>query len=206
MGFSVSGGRDFFMANDDTQLKYFMELGIFVHTYSKVEAFVHLMFPRIAKVQPSVANAIKRSMKVSELISIIKPLLVLNDYSSEVILESEKLFSHFAHISEFRHKIIHRGADLLEDGSLFSHNSPTMGLAERFETMKFSVEDIEHASEDLRRMQLRILLLGSGCSRELILQNDQNAFAPWLYTHVQPMTPNQRLPAKTPARQRPQKP
>ena len=53
------------MANDDTQLSYFVSLGIFVHTYSKVETFVHISFPPIAKVEISVANAIKRSIKLS---------------------------------------------------------------------------------------------------------------------------------------------
>jgi hypothetical protein len=105
---------------------YFYALGKFVHSYAMTESMIHIMFARLTELHPDVAMAIKGSMRVSDVMAIIKRLSVINQWPQHPREDLEAAFTQFNHISELRDRIIHRAAEPLAANEFKTSNVATM--------------------------------------------------------------------------------
>lgn len=188
-----------------TTSEYFSALGKFVHYFAMAEAEIHNSFYRFSGIDRKVAMAIKGSMRIGEVKSIIRRLPISKHFSDDARKDVLRIFEQFDLIATFRDCVIHRGAHVQLDGSLFSANSATTRTVESLQTAHFSLDDIKSAANDLNRMWLG--LSQAGRYREALAQgyspvtvDGHDLLAPWLYKPVELKTPN--LPKKNPSKRR----
>jgi hypothetical protein len=189
----------------DQRRQYFEALGKFVNAFARAEAFTHFVFPTFSKLPPTMAMAVKGGMRLSDLMPIIRRVMEINDFEDEARTEVDTLFTQLNEISIFRDRILHRGAEMLPDGTFESHNHATMKAIENLEIVKFTLEDIQGATSDLSRIALRIAMFMSK-DDDLDEAVMQYLYAPWRYKPVTLEKPNQPRPTRRPARPRPRRP
>lgn len=184
--------------------EYFETLGRFVDAFTHAEKIVHLSFEPHSGFTHEVARTIKGGMKLSDLIALIKRLLVANNAPKETLNEFSTIFDQLSIISQFRDSIIHRGIYMNDDGALSVNNFATAKSIDQFEIANFSLDDIRCATRDLQKITDRIIRVTWGMHHDLQISWDLDG--PWLYKQVQLRNPRQQPRSKTPGRKRQQKP
>lgn len=188
--------------------KYTSALGLFVDQYAAAEAFVHLCFARFAKMNRDLAMAIKGAMRLSDLMALTKRVMVVKRWPEEDRALIERAFTHLNDISEFRDRVLHRGAYVDSEGNLLSTNVATMKSFDLMETVNFKIKDVEDATEDLRAIQRLISLVAyrrkvmKRYGPELI---DEELKQPWRYRPVKPESLRQQFEKVQRTRERQQK-
>ena len=187
---------------------YFKHLGEFVHAFAQTEATIHLVFHVFAQIEADTANIIKNETTASNVSKMIKALAVANDFEEKIIAEITVLFDQFATISEFRHKVLHRGAipHDSEPDTFVSNNAPTARSIASFEISTFRLADLLSATTDLRFIGLRLLAAAMPTVHPLNPALATHAISPWRYKRVEPRTPYPDTKPKNPTRARKQKP
>ncbi len=187
---------------------YFEALGRFVHAFAKAESMTHFSFSVYAKLDSEVARAIKGGMRLKELMPLIRRLMELNGYGEEDKAEVKDLFEQFNRISILRDTLLHRGADVMTDGTLHSSNAATARAKDHEQVSIYEIEDLHAAIGDLQRISLRVLATASGQRDEfkgvcLTAPGAPGLFGPWLYTPRSQETLSPQLHPKTQSRKRP---
>ena len=190
---------------------YHEALGQFVDNFAATESIIQLCFHHFAKLDPIRANIIKNEMSTGSLLTVTKALL--KEENALVYAEVACVLDQYSIISEFRHKVIHRGADprYVMEGKLVATNASTARSAEAYEQTEFSVEMLTAATLDLWFVGLRLLNAADpeGCPlRRYQLGHD--ALAPWRYRRVESrrpyQAPQQKAKKERPAQPRPSRP
>lgn len=177
---------------------YFEALGKFVYAFAKAEAITHLSFRTFARLDASLAMTLKGGMRLSDLMSVIRDAMAINGFSEEDQREIDYLFAQLSEISTFRNRILHRGAEMLPDGTLESTNHATMKAIELLEVVKFTLNDIRAATSDLNRIALRVAMFMSKPGEDDDMDQDFSEFlqSAWRYKPLKPETPNRAQSAK----------
>ncbi|HTE16353.1 MAG TPA: hypothetical protein VK642_14860 [Burkholderiales bacterium] len=177
------------------QKSYFYAIGRFIHFFSRVESALHVSFAEFASIPDPVARAIKRGSKSGELIAMIKGVIVATKMNEKDTKEIKTVFDQFEAIAQFRDRVIHRGASVKTDGTFFSSNLATMKTPELWEFTTFTVQDIRNATDDLIRINLRILRIAFDLPMRAMKSRARGLFLPWRYKPVKLQTPrSQTLP------------
>lgn len=191
--------------NEEIKDEYCAALGRFISAYAVTEGMVHMCFRKVSGIPANVARILSSDWRLSNLGGPIRQLAAANKMSEEVQKEIDCLLTHLNEIAQFRHRLIHRGADL--EGEFFvSSNWVSMKSIEDFEQVKFTVGDLRDATIDLRSMTIRFYWVShpeeanpsdmTAVERALIL-------APWRCKLPKPETPNRPPPQKRRSRARP---
>lgn len=187
---------------------YFKHLGEFVHAFAQTEAAIHLVFHVFAKIDAETANIIKNEAAASNVSKMIKSLAVANDFEDGTIAEINTLFDQFATISEFRHRVLHRGAIPHENepDTFVSNNAPTARSITSFEVSTFRLADLTSAASDLRCIGLRLMAAATPETHPLNPKIAPLALSPWRYKRVEPHIPYPGTKPKSQAPARKPKP
>jgi hypothetical protein len=181
-------------ARDKRREQYTNALGRFVDSYAHTESLVHLMFPRLAKLDRTVAMAIKGSMRLGELTGLTKRIMVARKWPPEDRKEVADALDHLNSISSFRDSVLHRGAELEKDGTLLSTNAATLKAIDLLEFVTFNVSDIDNATADLRQIRTRLILVTyKRHLKNYTPESVQAVRVPWRYKPVKRETVHQRV-------------
>ena len=193
-----------FMSRDS----YFKHLGEFVHTFAQTESIIHLVFHIFAKIDAEIASIIKNEASANNVSKMVKALAVANDFDERIIIELNTLFAQFATISEFRHRVLHRGAlpHDTEPDTFVSNNVPTARNVTSLEISTFKLSDLTDAYMDLRSIVLRLMAAALPTEYPLKPELAESALSPWRYKRVEPHNPYPDTNSKSLARARKQKP
>ena len=174
--------------------KYFVALGKFVHAYSRAEAALHFAFPDLAQIDLERSHIIKKESSAGALTAMLKHLIRLGPLSEAEQNDATSCLAQLEHITAFRNTTIHRGARSEEDGFYQATNTATMRNLESLEVTRFTLEDIEAATDDLGRITLRLFNFVDKDDSAYDQQTLQYLHRPWRYRPVQPHKPNSPPP------------
>lgn len=182
--------------------EYLATLGEFVDTYASIESLVHHSFRLFAKMNSEMAMAIKGAMRLSDLMTLIKRVMVVKKWLAEDCAEISGAFEQLNVISEFRDRVLHRGATIEKEGHLQSSNLATMKSFDLAEFVVFKVSDIENAAADLRQIRSRIglVLYRRKITTEFSRESIEAVRQPWLYRSLKRETMLQRVQREHQAR------
>lgn len=92
----------------EEEAAYFQALGLFVHRFSGVEAYLQKLLATLVGVSPDTAKAIFSGVRVDNAASYIKRLFVARNETIDPQLE--RALTQLGHINGLRNHIIHYGA------------------------------------------------------------------------------------------------
>jgi hypothetical protein len=108
----------------------------------------------------------------------------------------DSIFTQLNLISEFRDRVVHRGADPQPGNIFFSSNMATMKSVELAETYTFTLKDIRNATSDLQRIVLRVVCACHRIDAKIFFgKKKRQMFAPWRYKPLQPDNPHPQHPS-----------
>jgi hypothetical protein len=168
---------------------YFIALGKFIHAFSEAERGVHFTFHSFARIDPSIANIIKRESASGVIASLIRALIVRTNFSDEDVADVHDCLDQFNVVSEFRHSTIHRGAKREEDGSYISTNHATLKSLEHLEVSFFTIKDLDNARMDLGCITLRLFDCADETRPPRKAHESAYLHAPWRYKSASPDKP-----------------
>ncbi len=183
---------------------YFAALGEFIHEFGKTENELAFLLIRYAtghitdsyNVDPhkvmsrttgswDVCRGLIGSQRAAGLADLIKVMARIGNADEDSQANLEAALAHFAEIRFVRDRITHNGAapqHFQGEWRLATSNRQQVREAEKGNTIRFRIEDIEAATADLQSIRLRV-------SAELVtehtgarrLAEEFNAYAPWRY-------------------------
>jgi hypothetical protein len=181
--------------------EYLTALGQFIHHFSAAENMVHMGFYVAANLPQEVASIVKKDASTAAIISMIKALLSRSPLGSVERADVLKCIEQLGVISEFRNRVIHRGASASESGNLVADNLATMRSIESLELFEFSISDVKDAADDLLRITLRLMdALFPHTKRKNTAAFESALHAPWRHKRFSPRMPHQRPPEERPSR------
>ncbi len=175
--------------------KYLLALGEFVDGYSFTEAVWHWALRKWAGIDQNITRAMTGGIRGGEVLSALKRILKVVNIDKTINQEISSLIEQFNTISEFRDRLIHRGAHYDPDFSrLISTNEYYYKVREDFESLTFGISDIENAHNDVVMIGLRLILCAlpeDSSGAEQLKKNVMKwTHAPWRYKRLRPDTPN----------------
>lgn len=199
----LSGGLAKFLL--DSTLSEFGEetilfhyLGRFVCNYASCEVYIHLLANHYLKLKEHHARAVIGGMQISHVVNLITRLMPTTD-QSDSDKEVAIVLKQFQEIADFRHGLIHRGAEVV-DGGFKSTNLWTARSLESVEELTFPIQHLKDAIEDIGNINLRLIKV---FRPDLFTDAGSAAmFQPWQYKAVPPKTPHRppRVKKSKPAR------
>jgi hypothetical protein len=178
--------RDKFKRARETHEQYYAELGKFVHYYSQMEAWIHEMFWHCTGLEPEVGRTISARMSVSELMSVARRATSKREeLDDQFKRDLERVFKHVETISNLRHKLIHRGAQISEK-EILSTNRRTAASEENIEILRLNLKDIARARSDC----IWAAAILAGLIRGDL--SDDSRKKEWIYKEVKPEQPNRK--------------
>lgn len=173
---------------------FYRHLGEFVCEYARLEVFCHFTFHKQCGLDREVAQSIAGGMRLVDLIGALNRVIELGNLSGVQKDDFRLCMAQLAHITAFRHRLIHRGARAYE-GSFVSSNSAIAKSPEGREVLRFNVDDVKAAAADCSRITWRLHLINDPHFRDLISDSRwEELTGPWLYKPVQPRKSNQPHP------------
>ena len=167
--------------------RFYYEFGRFICAFATVEMVAHALFRNVSGIENGKARAIVGGFRLIDLTQTIQRIGVLNSESEKDNDQKEitMLFDQLNTISAFRHALVHRGATVGED-EIVSTNILTAKTARSIEELRFGIDDVQRATDDLEVIALRIGFL----MEEQDIQFGPEALAylhaPWRYKPVRP--------------------
>lgn len=200
------GSRSFFFGLLAMPNKtYFYAIGKFMHSYTRTENMIHLMFAPLTGLNEYVAMAIKGATRVSDVMAMIRRIVIINEMPKEFREDLESAFTQFDQISQFRDRVIHRGANPAgQPGEYISTNVATMRAFNLLEIAEFKIGDIRAATTDLERIWYELIRVAKRLPK---ITNPRHRgyrkylVGPWRYKFVRPKTAATRFQPKPQARQ-----
>lgn len=143
-------------------------------------------------------------MRLSDLIPLTKRVMRARKWSASDCAEIAGALDHLNVLSEFRDRVLHRGADFERSGTLLSTNVATSRSIDLIEFISFNISDIENAIEDLAQIRARISLVvfGKALAKRFPREVIDAAREPWRYKSVRRETIHQRSQRTQKARAR----
>jgi hypothetical protein len=186
----------------DPHAVYFYVLGQFVYQYAKTEAAFHLVLRWFTGLPDRQHRALIGAPRIADLTGAIRRLAVLSGRDEEDIKLWDEIYSRLNTISQLRDRLVHRGADVTDEG-LLSTNSLTAKTDADIEFLRLQISDIDAATTDLASIAARVLVWGAPPGAYFPKPMLDEARAPWRYKPVQPETPNRPPQTKRRSRERP---
>ena len=166
--------------------KFFYAFGKFICTFANTESTIHQFFQRISGLEDPKARAIMGGARLIDVVSAITRLVPYSDLGLSLRQEVKELLAQLHHISTFRHALIHRGATVSET-EITSHNILTAKTWENVEQLRFQLEHVKAATDDLNCIGIRLWAIYKpeildGYPAEV----KKYLYSPWRYKPVQP--------------------
>lgn len=167
--------------------RFYYEFGRFICAFAMVEMVTHALFRNVSEIDDVKARAIVGGFRLTELIQTIQRIAAINSENEKDNGQKEitMLFDQLNTITAFRHALVHRGATVGED-EIVSTNILTAKTMRSIEELRFGIDDIRKATDDLEVIAIRLGVL----MEEQDIQFDPEALtylhAPWRYKPVRP--------------------
>lgn len=169
---------------------HFQQLGNFVIAYSNAEGMVHVLARKMSGLTDEKARILFAGMRLGDVIDRLRQFMRLDKINEETYSEVDSCLTQLAHISDLRHKLVHRGAAYFA-GSLVVSNSMTSKSPASGETDIIDVFRLREITDDSGTIFLRLSLIAQPDKTDATLVAQLKA-RPWRYTHVPPKPPNQK--------------
>jgi len=168
---------------------HFQALGRFVIAYSNAEGIVHLLARKVSGLSDEKARILFGGMRLGDVVDRVRQFMRLDETEEEIYCEVDACITQLVHISEMRHKLVHRGVAYFA-GALIVSNSMTSKSAKNSETDIFDVFSLRDMTTDCGHIFLRLTYVADAEKVDHNLATQLKAL-PWRHTHAQPKPPNQ---------------
>lgn len=171
------------------ETNFFYELGKFICAFAQVETAMQGVLKRLAGVYDPRAIAIFGGETIGRVLEVMQRLVPLSALNEEQTKEMKLLISQVHAISSFRNALIHRPATITENGFVSFKINKTKTF-QTFERLKFQLEDLRNATEDLDCIEKRASIVFVPPDMKAFEDEHlQRLFAPWQYKPLEPEKP-----------------
>jgi hypothetical protein len=182
-------------ANDNT---YYIAFGKFIHWYARVEGATHGLFEWCSGLTQEEARSITNGQRLKDVMSMTRRLASLRK-SADVCNEINTIFDQLLILTELRHLLIHRGAEIFGDMASITNIRTAKSKAD-WQVLDIKIAEIRDAAHDCSFIWIRIKELINPDPDSYWQHGDAaKALAqPWRYKHRAPRFPH-RAPNQIPA-------
>ena len=168
--------------SSDLKDKFYTEFGEFMDRFASVETLIHIFFRRLTGMDNATARTISEGMTLSQLMTAIRRIVVVQNRDQEMIQSVEASFAQLSAIAAFRNFLVHRGAEL-EGDAFVAHDQMTSRSLEHYRRLEFNLDDLRAASLDCNVIFMKVRRIFAPVPPE-----EEDPFAiqvmaePWRYT------------------------
>lgn len=191
---------------------YYLALGMLLQEYANAESAFRFIIDRYAsgllaedvnqatpptefwartQRQVEVVRALVGQRSAANMSETIKMLLRIADRTPNERQIAHDALLQFSHIAQLRNRIVHSGASPAYHDQWLFYTSDALQARERHKARAFvfTIEDLENMTVDLRSIRLRIgVATLTDTPGFAAFADEHNAFDPWLYAPIQPIS------------------
>ena len=186
----ASALREFIELTKTDDKAHFQALGNFVMAYSNAEGMVHVLARKMSGLTDEKARVLFAGMRLGDVIDRLRQFARVDKIDEETYSEIDACLTQLVHISDLRHKLVHRGAAYFA-GALIISNSMTARSIDHGETDIVDVFRLRNLTDDAGAIYLRLSFIADPDNTDRTLAAGLKS-RPWRYKYVPPKPPNQK--------------
>lgn len=172
--------------------RFYTALGEFVCTFARAEVAMYILLHHLLKLTDWKARALIGGQNMGMLVSLTKRIAP-KCLGPKKLKELNLLLTQLEIINQFRHDLIHRGADISEK-DIRSSNFWSAKTNDAIEEMVLEIDHVTGADFDLGCIMVRIYLLAFRKKVGKMTTTDRKMFfAPWRYKPLARQNMTKRL-------------
>jgi hypothetical protein len=170
---------------------YFAEFGRLMHSYTRIEIAVHMLFRHCLGIGDA-GRVLSGGEPMRKVMTMTRRIAQARNIDDAVISDIDAIFQHINAISVLRDSLVHRGAEIYGD-LVLSTNVKTAKFLEEAQLLRINVEDIKAATEDCGVAEIRIGAIITPTDPTFQTAEMQDLLKrAWLFKPLQQETPYRR--------------
>lgn len=176
----------------DKSAPAYYRLGEFVSEFAGTEYACRELFNRVCGLNEDVVRILLNGVRLNDLLPALKRLVEMNSFSESDKRDFRSCADQLHTISGFRNRLVHYGFDpFAPPDALETSNWLAARSREAIEVLKFEIDHMKSAAEDLTCITWQLSTLGQPRRFEDLPPAGLEAvLRPWRYKPVEPDTPN----------------
>lgn len=142
------------MTESQPSVEYYHALGLFISTFSEVEAWMQVLLMETAKTSWETGRALFSGVRVQEASKLIRR--VHEAKGIEIDKDMTDTLAKVGEITTLRNDILHYGTTLTAAGDLFVSNARIAHIKEKVKETQISEEILNQLTEDLATLTQRL--------------------------------------------------